>query len=112
MEQKSCMSAKASCSDSTATMDMSAGSDSGSCNSHHCNKDCCQNIAKYYKLDESKQAKNASAELLKKPALVYALLVVYNYSFLINEGLKSQFLHYKPPIVQEDILVLFQTFLC
>jgi len=92
--------------------DMSADSDSGSCNSHHCDKDCCQNIAKYYKLDESKQVKNMSAELLKKPALVYALFVVYNYSFPTNEVINLQFNSYKPPIVQDDILVLFQTFLC
>jgi hypothetical protein len=107
----SCMDEQVSC--DKAMPDLSSA-ESTSCNPHQCdeNGDCCENIAKYYQLDEEKQAQSANFELLKKPALVYAILVVFNYPFAPSAALKASHLTYKPPIVQEDILVMLQTFLC
>jgi len=111
MKGHSCMDKRAACDNST--LDLCA-SETASCSPHQCDEDngCCQNIAKYYQLDEDKQVQTANVELLKKPALLYTILVVYNYPFAPSAALKVSHLIYKPPIVQEDILVMLQTFLC
>lgn len=85
--------------------------------SHHCGSHsgedddgCCHNTAKYYKLDQEKQAQSLEFKPLKAPVLLAAVLVIFNIELPVD---KTQFLTYqtyKPPIVCDDFQSMLQTF--
>ena len=85
--------------------------------SHHCgshsDKDdngCCNNTAKYYKLDQEKQAQSFEFKSLKAPVLLAAVLVVFNIQLPADEAQFLTYQTYKPPIVCHDFQSMLQTF--
>ncbi|MBI5915562.1 MAG: hypothetical protein HY842_09310 [Bacteroidetes bacterium] len=85
---------------------------SQSCGSHQDKEEngCCNNTAKYYKLDQDKQVPSIGFDLLKKPALFAAILVVFQVGFPSAEAYFSTYQIYKPPIVCHDFQSMLQTY--
>lgn len=85
--------------------------------SHHCDshgdkehKGCCNNTAKYYKLDQEKQAQSFEYKSLKVPVLLAAVLVVFNIELPADDNYFLTYQTYKPPIVCDDFQSMLQTF--
>ena len=92
---KACCKGKATC-----------GSESGGCD-----KDCCSHEYEYFQSDQNKLVQSVDLPTLNKSALMATLSLVFAIEVPSTDNNTLHFQTYRPPIVQQDIPVLLQTFL-
>lgn len=72
-------------------------------------KDCCKNEATYVKGNSTEQ-QAINQQVIEQ--LFFVAVYVKSFSSLFDEKTSSNFdsYHYKPPLIQKDIRVLFENF--
>lgn len=72
---------------------------------------CCHNESEYYQLDETFNLAKVSFETAPNFVFTFIKHIVLNNLFASTSTCKAKYLHYKPPLIELDIPVLFQSFL-
>lgn len=75
-------------------------------------KNCCENETEYFKLDQDQQVQTFDFELINPKFFIAAVTVFFNLENTFAQNENHQYLTDRPPIVEIDILILTQRFLC
>ena len=82
-----------------------------SCAEMGCKKGCCSTDYQYFKLDQDQQNNTLDFESNKE---LVQFVTAYVAVFLTNDFVKKDtpsYSNYRPPLIQKDIPVLFESFL-
>ncbi len=74
-------------------------------------KKCCDDQSQFLKVDHEQQFQFDQLQL-KNIMLIAVLLSTQNWELPRIDLQQVAYLHYKPPLLNEDRSILFQTFLC
>ena len=73
---------------------------------------CCKNKSEFVKFDEQYTVKHEDANMDTRLPLVAVITVLVLNPLSTVESNSVDYLNYKPPLIERDISILFQSFLC
>lgn len=72
---------------------------------------CCHNETEFYQLDETFNFTKVSFKITSNFVFTFIKYIVLNDLFTSIDTYSTKYLHYKPPMIELNIPVLFQSFL-